>query len=67
MVSKEEGLNYGESKIFWSPMRISLIVENIDSKTRDVNIEKRGPRSEANSLAVSGFAKSLGVKVKDLL
>ena len=64
---EEEGLTYGKSQIFWSPMRLSLIIENVASCTDDLVIEKRGPRKDSNDMAISGFAKSVGVKDTQLV
>jgi len=64
---EEEGLTYGKSQIFWSPMRLSLIIENVASYTDDLVIEKRGPRKDSNNMAISGFAKSVGVKDTQLV
>ena len=64
---EEEGLAYGKSQIFWSPMRLSLIIENVASYTDDLVIEKRGPRKDSNNMAISGFAKSVGVKDTQLV
>ena len=64
---EEEGLTYGKSQIFWSPMRLSLIIENVASYTDDLVIEKRGPRKDSNNIAISGFAKSVGVKDTQLV
>ena len=38
---EEEGLAYGKSQIFWSPMRLSLIIENVAICTDDLVIEKK--------------------------
>ena len=64
---EEEGLTYGKSQIYWSPMRLSLIIENVASCTDDLVIEKRGPRKDSNDMAISGFAKSVGVKDTQLV
>ena len=64
---EEEGLTYGKSQIFWSPMRLSLIIDNVASCTDDLVIEKRGPRKDSNDMAIKGFAKSVGVKDTQLV
>jgi len=64
---QEEGVKFGKSKIFWSPMRITLGVKNVNSSAENIEIEKRGPRKDAHELAITGFAKSIGVKVSQLI
>ena len=61
------GLNYTTSEVFWSPMRLTLCIEGLDLKSEDLEINKRGPRSDANEAAVDGFAKGLNVKKRDLI
>jgi len=63
----ENGLKFGESQVFWSPMRLVLCVEEVSHKTEDIYIEKRGPRIDAKKIAVIGFAKSFGVSENDLI
>ena len=57
-----EGLKYGESRIFWSPMRLCLIIQDVSSQTEDINIEKRGPRKGDAAIyaRATGFETMLG-------
>ena len=64
---KEEGLNYNKSEVYWSPMRLTLCVEGMDSKSKDISINKRGPRFDANDSAINGFARGLEVNKNDLV
>ena len=64
---KEEGLNYNKSEVYWSPMRLTLCVEGMDSKSKDISINKRGPRFDANDSAINGFARGLEVNKSDLI
>ena len=62
----EAGLSFNNSEIFWSPMRLTVCVEGLALKSSDTEINKRGPRVDANEMAINGFAKGLGVTVKEL-
>lgn len=64
---KEAGLHYLESEVYWSPMRLTVCVNGIDLKSKDVKINRRGPRIDANEAAINGFARGLEVNVKDLI
>ena len=62
----EAGLNFNSSDVFWSPMRLTVCIEGLALKSSDTEINKRGPRVDANEMAINGFAKGLGVAVKEL-
>ena len=62
----EAGLSFNNSEIFWSPMRLTVCVEGLALKSSDTEVNKRGPRVDANEIAINGFAKGLGVAVKEL-
>ena len=62
----EAGLSFNNSEIFWSPMRLTVCVEGLALKSSDTEVNKRGPRVDANEMAINGFAKGLGVTVKEL-
>ena len=62
----EAGLSFNNSEIFWSPMRLTVCVEGLALKSSDTEVNKRGPRVDANEVAINGFAKGLGVVVKEL-
>ena len=62
----EAGLSFNNSEIFWSPMRLTVCVEGLALKSSDIEVNKRGPRVDANEMAINGFAKGLGVAVKEL-
>ena len=64
---KEEGLNFVKSEVYWSPMRLTLCVEGMDLKSKDVEINKKGPRYDANDSAINGFARGLKVNKSDLV
>ena len=62
----EAGLSFNNSEIFWSPRRLTVCVEGLALKSSDTEVNKRGPRVDANEMAINGFAKGLGVAVKEL-
>ena len=64
---KEEGLSFQKSQVFWSPMRLSLSIEEVGLKSEDIEINKRGPRYDANDNAIEGFARGLKVNKTDLV
>ena len=66
-ILQEEGVKFGRSEIYWSPMRITLCVKNVNSRADNIKIEKRGPRKDSHELAIAGFAKSIGVKATQLI
>jgi len=57
---------FGKTKEFYGSKRIAINIENVSSKQNDVQEEKRGPRVDANQIAIDGFAKSVGVKLENL-
>ena len=62
----EANLSFKNSEVFWSPMRLAVCVEGLALKSLDTEIDRRGPRIDANEMAINGFAKGLGVDVKEL-
>ena len=62
----EVGLIYKTSEVFWGPMRLTICIDGLALKSTDIEIDKRGPRVDANEMAINGFAKGLGVDIKDL-
>ena len=62
----EVGLIYKTSEVFWGPMRLTICIDGLALKSTDIDIDKRGPRVDANEMAINGFAKGLGVDIKDL-
>ncbi len=62
----EVGLIYKTSEVFWGPMRLTICIDGLALKSTDIDIDKRGPRVDANEMAINGFAKGLGIDIKDL-
>ena len=59
--------NFGKTKEFYGSKRIAINIENVSSKQNDVQEEKRGPRVDANQIAIDGFVKSVGAKLENLV
>lgn len=66
-------LSFSEIKKFATPRRLALVINALDVKQKDKNIERRGPAITAAydengcaTKAAEGFARSCGVKVEDL-
>ena len=58
---------FGKTKEFYCSRRIAINIENVSSKQNDVQEEKRGPRVDANQIAIDGFVKSVGAKPEHLV
>lgn len=68
-----ERLNYSDIKVFATPRRLGVLVQNLNTQQADEIIERRGPpvdrAFDANGLATkaaTAFAQSNGVEVDDL-
>lgn len=66
-------LSFSTIKKFAAPRRLALLINDLDVKQKDKNVERRGPAIAAAfdedgcpSKAAEGFARSCGVKVEDL-
>lgn len=66
-------LGYGEVRVYGSPRRLALFVENLAERQTDLALVVRGPaarvafdESGAPTKAAEGFARSRGVRVEDL-
>ena len=62
----ELGLTYESSANFSTPRRLTLVLENVSSKSLSRVEEKRGPRKDAPEKAVQGFLKSVGLELSQL-
>lgn len=67
---KKEAFSFDQSKIFATPRRIAIHIENLSDQQPPKQIEKRGPAIQAAfdanqspTPALLGFAKSIGVEV----
>ena len=55
----ELGLTYESSASFSTPRRLTLVLENVSSKSLSRVEEKRGPRKDATEKAIQGFLNSI--------
>jgi len=62
----ELGLTYESSTNFSTPRRLTLVLENVSSKSLSRVEEKRGPRKDAPEKAIQGFLKSVGLELSQL-
>ena len=62
----ELGLTYKSSASFSTPRRLTLVLENVSSKSLSRVEEKRGPRIDAPEKAIQGFLKNTGLELSQL-
>ena len=62
----ELGLTYKSSATFSTPRRLTLVLENVSSKSISRVEEKRGPRTDAPEVAIQGFLKNVGLELTQL-
>jgi glycyl-tRNA synthetase beta chain len=58
-------LTYNETRIYWTPRRLTLVVEGLPTRQPDLREEKKGPRVGAPDQAVQGFLRSAGLDSLD--
>ncbi len=54
-------------KTFSSPRHLSIIIKSIELEQKDQEIEKRGPRFDANQKAIDGYLKSNQLKIDETI
>ena len=62
----ELGLTYESSANFSTPRRLTLVLENVSSKSLSRVEEKRGPRKDAPEKAIQGFLKNTVLEFNQL-
>ncbi len=67
------GLHYGDVKLYATPRRLAILINNVDVQQPDKAVERKGPAvasafdDEGNpTRAVQGFARSCGIEVEEL-
>jgi len=55
---KEAGLEHGDARVYVTPRRLTLVVEDLPEKQPDLREEKRGPKIDAPEKAIEGFLKA---------
>ena len=70
---KEERIEYKEVKSFTTPRRLTIIVEGLDEKQKDLNENIKGPakriafdKEENPTRALLGFMKGQGVDISSI-
>jgi len=56
---KETGLEFHRAEAFVTPRRLALVVDGLETKTADIQGERKGPRPDAPEKALEGFRRSL--------
>ena len=58
---KARGLLVGEAEAFGTPQRLTLVIDDVPTKSPAVLDERKGPRVGAPEAAVQGFLKAAGL------
>lgn len=58
---KDAGLTHGDARVYVTPRRLTLVIEDLPEKQPDLKEEKRGPRADAPDKAIEGFLKANGL------
>ncbi len=58
---KKAGLKTGASRVFSTPRRLTLIIDDVPEKTPDIREQRKGPRVGAPDKAIEGFLRGAGV------
>lgn len=56
----DAGLTHGDVRTASTPRRLTLRIDGLPERQPDVEIERRGPRTDAPQAAIDGFLGSLG-------
>ncbi len=60
------GLTYASAGVFSTPRRLVLAIEGLSGESRAVREERKGPKSDAPAVAIEGFLRSTGLRLKQL-
>jgi len=63
---KSLDLTMGEVRVFATPRRLAVSIDNLQAKQEDQLIERKGPAVGSPGKAIEGFARSCGVDVATL-
>ena len=64
---KQRDIAFESFKTFSGPRHLSIIIKSIELEQKDQEIEKRGPRFDANQKAIDGFLKSNQLKIDETI
>jgi glycyl-tRNA synthetase beta chain len=59
------GLGFGAMRSFATPRRLTLVIDDVASKSPDIKEEKKGPRVGAPEKAIEGFLRGAGLASLD--
>lgn len=62
---KKANLDYTDARPYWTPRRLTLVVEGLPTRQPDLREEKKGPKVGAPDKAVEGFLRSAGLDSLD--
>ncbi|MCR9218998.1 MAG: glycine--tRNA ligase subunit beta [Alphaproteobacteria bacterium] len=62
---EDADLAHGEARIFWTPRRLSLVVDGLPERQPDRREERKGPKVGAPDKAVEGFLRAAGLDSLD--
>ncbi len=54
-------------RYYVTPQRMTVMFEDVQPHTKALKEEKRGPRLDAPTHAIEGFAKSVGLRIEELI
>ena len=63
----QRDITFESFKTFSGPRHLSIIIKSIELEQKDQEIEKRGPRFDANQKAINGFLKSNQLKIDETI
>ncbi len=58
---KEAGLEYETSSYYFTPRRLTLVINGLPNKSPDISEERKGPRVGAPEKALQGFMRGAGI------
>ncbi len=62
---KEAGLTFDSARNYYTPRRLTLVIEGLPEKSPDVRDERKGPRVGAPEKALAGFLRGAGLESID--
>jgi glycyl-tRNA synthetase beta chain len=58
---EEGGFSWDRADAFWTPRRLTVLVDGLPDRQPDTKEERRGPRTDAPEKAIAGFLSSVGL------
>ena len=63
---KKSGFEQLTPKMFVTPRRLAILVDNIPDTQPDITLERKGPKTSAPQPAIDGFLRTTGLKLEQL-